>query len=108
MVSKKLALRLGAVHTLDYHDITTTKALYDYQFPTTYIEYGDGTDTTLVDYSDIDEDMWEETDNSTYANTCYYYGIGWHVNNNLTIDLMNFNALDDLSEWRLSATLKLD
>jgi len=108
MVSKKLALRLGAVHMLDYHDITTTRELYDYMFPVTEIEDPGGTDTTLVDYSDIDEDYWEETDNSTYANTSYYYGIGWHVNDNLTIDLMNFNDLTDLSEWRLSATLKLD
>ncbi|KPK72566.1 hypothetical protein AMJ87_04405 [candidate division WOR_3 bacterium SM23_60] len=108
MISNKLALRLGAVHTLNYNDVTTTRGLYDYQFPTTYIEDPGGTDTTIVDYSDIDEDMWEETDNSTSANTDYYYGIGWHVNDNLTIDLMNFNSLDNLSNWRLSATLRLD
>lgn len=108
MISKKLDLRLGAMHTIDYHDITTTRELYDYQFPVTDIEDPGGTDTTLVDYSDIDEDYWEETDNSTFSETCYYYGIGWHVNDNLTIDLMNFNDLTELSEWRLSATLKLD
>ncbi len=108
MISNKLALRLGAVHTLNYNDVTTTRGLYDYQFPTTYIEDPGGTDTTIVDYSDIDEDAWEETDNSTSANTNYYYGIGWHVNDNLTIDLMNFNSLDNLSNWRLSATLRLD
>jgi hypothetical protein len=108
MISNKLALRLGAVHTLNYNDVTTTRGLYDYQFPTTYIEDPGGTDTTIVDYSDIDENAWEETDNSTSANTDYYYGIGWHVNDNLTIDLMNFNSLDNLSNWRLSATLRLD
>jgi hypothetical protein len=108
MISKKLDLRIGAMHTIDYHDITTTKELYDYMFPVTDIEDPGGTDTTLVDYSDIDEDYFEETDKSTWSETCYYYGIGWHVNENLTIDLMNFADLDELHEWRLSATLMLD
>jgi hypothetical protein len=30
------------------------------------------------------------------------------VTNNLQIDLMGFNELTDLSNWRLSATLRFD
>lgn len=104
----KLDLRLGAKHNIQYNDVTTTTELYSYDFPTTYIEYGDGTDTTIVDYTPIDDDYWEETDNSTMSHTDFYYGIGWHVNDNFTIDLMNFADLDEMHEWRLSATLKFD
>ena len=104
----KLDLRLGAKHNIQYNDVTTTTELYSYDFPTTYIEYGDGTDSTIVDYTPIDDDYWEETDNSTMSHTDFYYGIGWHVNDNFTIDLMNFADLDEMHEWRLSATVKFD
>lgn len=107
-ISKKLDLRLGVKHDIQYNDITTTTELYSYDFPTTVIEDPGGTDTTIVDYTPIDDDYWEDTDNSTLSTTDYYYGIGWHVNDNLTIDLMHFADLDDLSAWRLSATVKFD
>ncbi len=106
--NNKLDLRLGVKHNIQYNDVTTTTELYSYDFPTTTIEDPGGTDTTIVDYTPIDDDYWEDTDNSTMSHTDYYYGIGWHINDNFTIDLMNFADLDAMHEWRLSATIKFD
>ena len=106
-ISDPLVFRLGAQYTLDYNDITTTRALIDYQPTTTEWSFGDGTDTTLVD-QDYTEDGWQVTDESTVSSTDYFYGIGWQVNDNLQIDLMHFNEIDNLYSWRLSATVKFD
>jgi hypothetical protein len=106
-IADPLVFRLGAQYTLDYNDITTTRELIDYQPMTTEWSFGDGTDTTLVD-QDYTEDGWQRTDESTESMTDYFYGIGWEVNDNLQIDLMHFHDVDDLYNWRLSATVKFD
>jgi len=106
-ISDPVVFRLGVRYTLDYNDITTTRELIDYQPQTIEWNFGDGTDTTFVD-QDYTEEGWQTTDGSTVSSTNYVYGIGWAVNDNLQIDLMHFDEITQLTNWRISATLKFD
>ncbi|UCF70504.1 MAG: hypothetical protein JSW49_09955 [candidate division WOR-3 bacterium] len=107
-IAKPLAFRIGAQHTLSYNDRTTTTEMIDYAPMHTFTVYGDGTQTEV--FADPgprpERSVTEETE--TVPQTDYYYGLGWRVNNNLQIDFMGFNDLTDLSNWRLSATLRFD
>ncbi len=106
-ISDPLVFRLGALYTLDYNDITTTRELIDYQTYTVETELGDGSATTFTNPEYTDEG-WQETDETTESSTDFFYGIGWEANDNLQIDLMHFHDVDDLYSWRLSATVKFD
>ncbi len=68
---------------------------------------GNDSITTFIDPEYIDEG-WQTTDKSTVSSTNYVYGIGWHVNDNLQIDLMHFDEITRLTNWKLSATLRFD
>lgn len=106
-ISDPLVFRLGVRYTLDYNDITTTRELIDHQPLTIEQRLGDGTHTTYIDPEYTDEG-WQTTDKSTVSSTSYAYGIGWQVNDNLQIDLMHFDEITRLTNWKLSATLKFD
>ncbi len=108
-ISDPLVFRLGAQYTLDYNDITRTRELIDYQPTRIEWDFGQGgpADTTIVD-QDYTEDGWQATDESTESSTDFFYGIGWEVNDNLQIDLMHFHDVDDLYNWKLSATVRFD
>ena len=107
-LAEPVVFRLGARHTLAFDDYTTVNNLIDYDPRITTTIRGDGT---------VTEDMIEppnmatgssESDTETTPDTDYFYGIGWQVTDNLQIDLMGFNELTDLSNWKLSATFKFD
>ena len=106
VLNPSLCLRLGAVHTLTFTDITTVHQMIQFEPERTRIEYGDGTvNETMEDpgYSS----GYEETQTETTPGTDYVFGLGWQVNKNLQIDLMGFTDLTDMTNWRISATLKL-
>jgi len=107
-IVKPLVFRLGAQHTLTYNDFTTTTELIDYEPQRTSTVYGDGTSTEIIDDPGPRPERSVEQESEKDPETDYYYGLGWMVTNNLQIDLMGFNELTDLSNWRLSATLKFD
>jgi hypothetical protein len=107
-ILEPLAFRLGAQHTLSYNDYTTTTELIGYSPQRTLTVYGDGTSTEIIDDPGPRPERSVETETETVPATDYYYGIGWMATDNLQIDLMGFNQLTDLSNWRLSATLKFD
>ena len=107
-IAKPLVFRLGAQHTLSYNDFTTTTELIDYEPQRTLTVYGDGTQTEVIEDPGPRPERSVEVEKEKVPVTDYYYGIGWMVNNNLQVDLMGFNELTDLSNWRLSATLKFD
>lgn len=101
-----LVFRLGAEHTISIDDYTTVTNLIQYEPERTRTVDGTGAvSENLIDPGPEPVGS-EETDTETTPLTTYYYGIGWQVNKNLQIDLMSFNELTDLSNWRLSATLK--
>lgn len=101
-----LVLRLGAVHTWDLDDYTVVHNLIQYEPERTRTVLGDGTVTETLDDPGQEPVGSEESYYDKTPTTNYSYGIGWNVNENLQIDLMGFSDLTDLSNWRLSATLK--
>jgi hypothetical protein len=107
-IAKPLAFRIGAQHTLSYNDYTTTTEMIDYAPTRTLTVYGDGTQTEVIADPGPRPERSVEQEIETVPQTDYYYGLGWRVNNNLQIDFMGFNDLTDLSNWRLSATLRFD
>ena len=107
-IAKPLVFRLGAQHTLTYNDFTTTTEMIDYEPERTLTVYGDGSVTEVIADPGPRPERSVEQETEKVPETDYYYGIGWMVTNNLQIDLMGFNELTDLSNWRLSATLRLD
>jgi hypothetical protein len=108
VIAKPLVFRLGAQHTIAYDDYTTTTELIDFQPQRTLTVYGDGTTTEVIEDPGPRPEKSVEQETETVPTTDYYYGLGWMVTKNLQIDLMGFNELTDLSNWRLSATLKFD
>jgi hypothetical protein len=107
-IAKPLVFRLGAQHTLSYNDYTTTTEMIDYEPQRTVTTYGDGTVSEVIqDPGPLPEKSIEQQTEKVPV-TDYYYGLGWMVTKNLQIDLMGFNELTDLSNWRLSATLRFD
>jgi hypothetical protein len=107
-IIKPLAFRIGAQHTLSYNDYTTTIEMIDYEPTHTLTVYGNGNQTEFIADPGPRPERSVETETETVPQTNYYYGLGWRVNNNLQIDFMGFNELTDLSNWRLSATLRFD
>jgi hypothetical protein len=108
LIIKPLVFRLGAQHTLSYNDYTTTVELIDYQPQRTLTVYGDGSQTEVIQDPGPRPERSVQQETEKIPETNYYYGIGWSVGKNLQIDLMGFNEITDLSNWRLSATLKFD
>jgi len=105
-LTQPLVFRLGAIHTYTIDDYTTVTDLIQYEPQRVRKVDGTGTVTeTMVDPPQQPVGS-EETNVEKTPTTDYFYGIGWKVNENLQIDLMGFNRLTDLSNWKLSATLK--
>ncbi|MGB9719882.1 MAG: hypothetical protein ACPL28_00160 [bacterium] len=101
-----LVLRLGAQHTYTMDDYTTVTELVQYEPQRTRTVDGTGTVTEdLIDPNPAPIGS-DETKKVNTPQTDYFYGIGWAVNDNLQIDLMGFNQLTNLTNWRISATLK--
>jgi hypothetical protein len=107
-IANPLVFRLGAQHTIAYDDYTTTTELIDFEPQRTLTVYGDGTTTDVIQDPGPRPEKSVEQETETVPTTDYYYGLGWMVTKNLQIDLMGFNELTDLSNWRLSVTLRFD
>jgi hypothetical protein len=107
-IAKPLVFRLGAQHTLSYNDFTTTTELIDYEPTRTLTIYGNGNQTEVIEDPGPRPERSVEQETEKIPTTDYYYGLGWMVTDNLQLDLMGFNELTDLSNWRLSATLRFD
>ncbi|MCK4584415.1 hypothetical protein KAU13_03275, partial [candidate division WOR-3 bacterium] len=72
-----------------------------------HTERGDGTVTDVfIDNPNLEDIGSSEDITVSSSNTTYTYGLGYTVSENLQIDLMGFSDLTDLSNWRVSATLK--
>lgn len=56
------------------------------------------------EFNDAKNDL-ADTENSASATT-YYYGAGLNITENLTVDVLGWKNLTDLTNWRLSATVK--
>ncbi len=106
-ISDPIVFRLGARHTMSYNEYTTIDTLVDYEPERTRTEHGDGTVEEDIDQDYVD-DYSKAVETETTSATDYYYGIGWQATDNLQIDLMHFEQLTDLTNWRLSVTFYFD
>ena len=106
-VKKPLVFRLGAIHSINLTETTTNMDLIDASPGLVHTERGDGTVTDVfIDNPNLEDIGSSEDITDSYSNTTYTYGMGYTVSENLQIDLMGFSDLTDLSNWRVSATLK--
>jgi hypothetical protein len=105
-LAQPVVFRLGAEHEYNIDDYTTVKDQIQYEPQRVRTVDGTGTVTeTIIDPGPAPIGSLESHYDKTPM-TNYYYGIGWSVTPNLQIDLMGFSKLTDLTNWRLSATLK--
>lgn len=105
-LAQPLVFRLGAEHEYQLNDYTTIENQIQYEPQRVRTVDGTGTVTeTIIDPGPAPIGS-EESHYDKTPMTNYYYGVGWNVTDNLQIDLMGFSNLTNLSNWRLSATLK--
>ena len=106
-VKNPLVFRLGAIHSINLTETTTNMDLIDASPGLVHTERGDGTVTDVfIDNPNLEDIGSSEDITVSSSNTTYTYGLGYTVSENLQIDLMGFSDLTDLSNWRVSATLK--
>lgn len=106
-LTETFVFRLGANHSITKQNITTTHVLDEWEPLITRTETYFGTTYTYEDPGAM-PDNTEEIEIETIPATNYYYGVGWRVTENFQLDLMGFNDLTDMAQWRLSATLHFD
>jgi hypothetical protein len=104
-VFNPLVLRLGVNPQITWHGETTTHQLVASSPTHTRTDYGDGSYSESIGPGPSDPDTRESITSTTYSSPLTY-GLGYSPVENLQIDLMGFAKLTDLTNWRLSATLK--
>jgi hypothetical protein len=102
---QSLSLRLGAIHSMSWTDVTTTGLLSAFVPTHTRTEYGDSTFSEVVG-PESELQATSETVTTTEHNTYFTYGVGFNPIKNLQIDIMGFRNLTNLSNWKLSVTFK--
>jgi hypothetical protein len=100
-----LSLRLGAIHSITWTDVTTTGYLSAFEPTHTRTDYGDSTFTESIG-SEFELQGVSETVGRCQSNTDFTYGIGFNPIRNLQIDIMGFRNLTNLGNWKLSVTFK--
>jgi len=100
-----LVLRLGVNPQIAWHGETATRQLVASSPRHTRIDYGDGSYSETIGPAPSEPGTSESICSTTYSSPLTY-GIGYSPVENLQIDLMGFAKLTDLTNWRLSATLK--
>lgn len=98
-------IRLGVNPTVTWHDETHTRQLGAFTPMHTRVDYGDGSFSETIGDAPSERGTSETRTSKTYA-TVFSYGLGYRPVENLQIDLMGFARLTDLTNWRLSATLR--
>lgn len=103
-----LVFRLGADHRIVNSEMKTTDKITSWTNPALRRWVFEGgrapqTDTTWQTgpYTSTDSKAEAKT-----SHTYYTYGAGWNYSEHLQLDFMGFADLQDLSLWKLSATLK--
>lgn len=102
---KNLFLRLGANSLIRIkEEQNTINPLSSTPLVTTKVN---GLGDTTTTYETISEDGGSTTIQKTKETiTNYTFGLGWNVNKNITLDLMGFTNLVNLTNWRLSLKVK--
>jgi len=112
--NKNWFIRFGAEAMKSFHTSVSKFNPTDYQYSITVEQHNDGTvDTTIVD--DYTINGYRDTDYSENTTTNFAYGLGWHPNDNISIDFIymfdpagvTIFDLASIRALRLSATIKI-
>ena len=112
--NKNWFIRFGAEAMKSFHTSVHKYNPSDHQYPITIVQRNDGTvDTTIVDEYTING--YRDTDYSENTTTSFAYGLGWHPNENISIDFIymfdpagvTIFDLASIRALRLSATIKI-
>jgi len=110
---KKLAFRVGSNQIIPIYGNGKYEIAAKDKPNTTKIEYTDGPDAgtteTITDQEEgNDEEYTEIKISTTNLNlSSYYTGLGYKVNENISIDIIHYTKLTDLGTWYLSFTINL-
>jgi hypothetical protein len=104
-LTEPIVFRLGADHRITSSEYTATNQWVSWTAPQYHVVVGDG---RVYDYTAL---MWPlqsygNTVKRKTSQTNYTYGAGWNYSDRLQLDFMGFAHLDDLTNWKLSATFK--
>ncbi len=105
--NNSLCFRLGANTTFTWQ-YSHNSMKYTAVTPITAINTtGDGVITEWI-VDDPTMRMDGEDDYHAFSKyTNYYYGLGWNVTDDFSVDIMGFSNLTDLTGWRVSANAKI-
>ena len=104
-ITKPIVFRLGANHRISQTDSTYTDQVVFWTAPQTRVTFGDG---HTYEYSSLPGPFVSRSNTVKVkrSETIYTYGAGWDYSEHLQLDFMGFAHLDDLTNWKLSATFK--
>jgi len=104
-LTEPVVFRLGANHLITTSDLTVTDQVVSWSAPRTRTVFGDGRiiEITALPGPFVSRSNTVKTKSSQ---TIYTYGAGWNYSDRLQLDFMGFAVLDDLTNWKLSATFK--
>jgi hypothetical protein len=100
-----IVFRLGANHQITSLDGTYTTQVVSWTSPVTHVTVGDGRSYDITSLPG----PFASTSNTVKrltSRTTYTYGAGWNYSDRLQLDFMGFATLNDLTNWKLSATFK--
>ena len=100
-----VVFRLGANHRITSSDLTATDQVVSWTAPQTRVSVGDGRN---YQYTSLPGPFVSRSNTVKNRNsqTTYTYGAGWNYSDRLQLDFMGFAHLDDLTNWKISATFK--
>jgi hypothetical protein len=100
-----VVFRLGANHRITSSDLTATDQVVSWTAPQSRVTFGDG---RTYEYSSLPGPFVSRSNTVKVkrSETIYTYGAGWDYSDRLQLDFMGFAHLDDLTNWKLSATVK--
>ena len=104
-LTEPVVFRLGAEHRITSTDFTNVGQMVSWTPASTHVVFGDG---RVYDYTSLpaNSTSFGNTIKSKTSQTTYTYGAGWNYSDRLQLDFMGFAHLDDLTNWKLSATFK--
>jgi len=103
-----LVFRLGADHRMTTGEVKSTSKINSWTNPVLRRWVYEGGRATRVDTTWATGPYTSTTSTAKVktSHTYYTYGAGWNYSEHLQLDFMGFADLQDLSLWKLSATLK--
>jgi len=104
-LTEPVVFRLGANHSITTEDLTVTDQVVSWSAPRTRTVFGDG---RIIEITALPGPFVSRSNTVKIksSQTFYTYGAGWNYSDRLQLDFMGFAQLNELTDWKLSATFK--